>query len=1102
MITRDTGRRNRAANASNRNRLCKFTRALAILALLLSLAPFASAQGFRGSLRGVVRDSSGAVVVGAKVTATNAATGFTRDATSVEDGGYVIPELPAGNYTVTTQAKNLSAPATQATIAVGSDTTLDITLSPGPATATLTVTTAAPLIDASETQLSTDIQNQLVQELPLNGRDFGKLVALVPGVTVEGSGVAGSEKGTGQFNINGNRDRSNNYTLDGTDDNDPFHNNSALNQVGISGDPATLLPLDSIQEFNLQNQFQAEYGRNSGSVVNIITKSGSNEIHGSAYEYHRNSFFDARNFFNVRGADANTGLPLQQSLFINNDFGGSLGGPIVRDKTFFFGAYEGQRERVGSDFDLFVPTAADRTQAIAQAKLDNPAINTGPTDAILTKFFPASTTGIIPFTVKDTNEDDNFIVKLDHRFSEKYLLSGRYAFGQGSQVFPFGSLGGFGSGSRLPAFAQSSPVRVQLVSISFVSTLDPTRINEARFGYTRFRTSFSSLDAGFDPSTVGLNFGTSKLGLPEFDFGGTFDNLGATAFSIPRGRVSQNFQWLDNFTWIRGKHTWKFGGEYRRVAVDSFNDNLERGLFSFSPCSTPCAEDGLPTTVNLLTQYYLGNAFVEALQGNTQRNTFNNGFSLFAQDEWRVRSSLTINAGLRWEYFGILSADNNQLLSNLDANGNLVVVGSPTLKHLYNRDLNNFGPRLGVAWSPLNRTVVRANYGIYYDYVPQDIMLDNFTNSAGVSTNPIGTKPVTGLDFNQNAFNGSDTSTPILTPTVFPNSIFFIPKNFSTPYMQTWSLNLQQGVGNAVGLEAGYVGTKGTHLVRLLDANQPDTQTGLRPNPNFRFMDEFASISSSTYHALQLTARIRAWHGVTGFAGYVFSKSLDDASDGIDFNFATAALPQNSLNLKAEHGPSTFDTRHRFTTAMNYQVPVWQAPPHWLAAGWQLNTIITAQSGRPIPIVNSSDNSTGFDNQQFPFFDTASNFHQRPNVVPGQPFILPNWNAATGYLNPAAFAQPDDGTFGDLGRNAIYGPGFWNVDFSVTKNTNLTERLLLQLRFEFFNIFNHPQFALPGNSFGSDSFGQVTQTPDVAQGNPGLGGGGPRVMQFAARFQF
>jgi outer membrane receptor protein involved in Fe transport len=1066
------------------NLLPKISGICALFTLLACLASSLHAQSYRGSIRGFVHDQSGASIVGAKVGATDLANGYARESATELDGGYVLPELPAGHYDVTAEMKGFSIQRGKVVVEVGRETSLDFVLLVAGTSGGIVVDAGAPLIDPVETQLSTDIQNRLVQELPLNGRDFGKLVALVPGATVEGSGVAGSEKGTGQFNINGNRDRSNNYTLDGTDDNDPFHNNSALNQVGISGAPATLLPLDAIQEFNLQGQFPAEYGRNSGSVVNIITKSGANDLHGSLYEYHRNSFFDARNFFNPVGNP--------QSQFINNNFGGSIGGPVIHNKTFFFGTYEGQRERVGSAFTLFVPTAADRAAAIVLAKGQNPAINTGPTDALLAKFFPASNSRTLPFSVRDTNNDDNFILKLDHNFSQRNVLSGRYAFGQGTQVFPFGSLGGFGSGSRLPSFSQSSPTRVQLVSVSFLTTLDPTHVNEARFGYTRFRTSFTSLDAGFDPASVGLNFGTGKLGLPEFDFGGTLDNLGATAFSIPRGRVSQNLQWLDNFTWIHGTHTWKFGGEYRRVLVNSSNDNLERGLFSFSPAGV-----SPDPVIDLLAGYYLGNAFVEALQGNTQRDTYNNGFSFFAQDEWRLRPTLTINAGVRWEYYGILSGNSN-LLSNLDANGNLVLVGSPTLHHLYNRDLNNFAPRVGVAWNPISHTVVRANYGIYYDYVPQDMLLDSFTNSAGVSTNPIGPKPVTGLDFNQNAFNGSDTTTPILTPSVLPQSIFFIDRNLRTPYMQTWSLNVQQQLGSVIGLEAGYVGTKGTRLVRLRDANQPDVNTGVRPNPNFRFMDEFASISNSTYHAFQFTTRIREGHGLSGFIGYVFSKSLDDASDGIDFNFATAALPQDSNNLKAEKGPSTFDNRHRFTTALNYQVPTCGALPRRLAAGWQLNTIFTAQSGRPIPIVNSLDSSSPGDPN---FGDTASNFHQRPNVMPGVPPVFPHWNPGTGYLNPDAFSMPALG-FGNLGRNAIYGPGFWNMDFSVTKNTNLTERLLLQLRFEFFNIFNHPQFSLPGNSFGSASFGQVTATPDAAQGNPGLGGGGPRVMQFAARFQF
>jgi hypothetical protein len=303
---------------------CKTAKTFAILMLLACVVSSVRAQSFRGTIRGNVTDSTGAAVVGATVTAKNLANGDSRIASSGGEGGYVIPELVAGEYEVSAEAKDLVIVKQKAAVFVGLETTVNVTL--GKVTGTsqrITVEAeAAPLIEPSQNILGEVIEERLVTELPLNGRDFGRLVALVPGATVEGSGVAGSEKGTGQFNINGNRDRSNNYTLDGTDNNDPFHNNSALNQVGISGAPATLLPLDSIQEFNLQGQFQAEYGRNSGSVVNIITKSGTNEVHGSAYEYLRNSFFDARNFFNP------TGTP--QSQFINNNFGGSFGAPIIR----------------------------------------------------------------------------------------------------------------------------------------------------------------------------------------------------------------------------------------------------------------------------------------------------------------------------------------------------------------------------------------------------------------------------------------------------------------------------------------------------------------------------------------------------------------------------------------------------------------------------------------------------------------------------------------------------------------------------------------------------------------------------------------------------
>ena len=1048
----------------------------------------ALAQSYRGSIHGTVTDSSGASIVGARIKAADTANGLIREVQTADDGRYVIAELPAGTYTVEVVFSGFGSGKSDAVVEVGADTAVNFKLLPLSVSKTVTVSAATPLVETTQDVLGGVVEQQLVTELPLDGRDFGKLVALVPGVVVEGSGVAGTEKGFGQFNINGNRDRSNNYTLDGTDNNDPWFNNSALNQVGITGAPATLLPIDAIQEFNVQSQFTAEYGRNSGGVVNIITKSGTNQPHGSAFGYFRNSFVDARNYFNPAGTE--------QTLFINNQFGGSLGGHIVKGKTFFFGAYEGQRERVGSDFSLSVPTQSQIQQAAALALTQAPGLNEKPLLAIL-GYFPTNTTNSdqIPGVVNDRNDLDNFIVKVDHRFGSVHSLAVRYAFGQNQQEFPFGSLGGFGSGSRLAPFAQISPTRVQVLSASLLSTPSSSHINELRFGYTRFRNSFTSADA-VNPRPVGLDFGTGHAGLPEIDFDGVFENLGATVFSIPRARVSQNYQILDNFTWIRGKHSFKFGGENRRAWVSAFNDNFERGLIQFAPCdpTSPstlnCVPAGTSTQVNLLTQYFLGNSsFASAETGNTQRTTYNNGLAFFAEDEFRALPNLTVTYGVRWEYFGPISEAHN-LLSNFPGpfspTQQLVMVGPGGLNGAYKRDLNNFGPRVSIAWNPFPSTVVRAGYGIYYDYIPQDLMIANFTNSAGLATNPIGPDPVLGINYNQGAFNGS-TPGAVFGGLALTNSIFVTPRNLATPYVGEWNLNVQHQLREGAAIEVGYVGSKGTRLTRLYDANQDGSNTV------YSQVATFATISDSTYNALQAQIRFANWHRFSGFSAYVFAKSLDGASDGIDFNGSTAAFPQDSDNLRAEKGPSTFDARHRWTTALNYAVPVWGALPTKFTEGWQWNTIVTAMSGQPIGIITGG----GF------------NGRQRPDVVPGVPEVFHN-SPAAGYINPAAFSLPT-GNDGDLGRDAVYGPGFWNIDFSLTKDTPISERLNFQFRAEFFNIFNHPQFALPGGVIVPGAAPHnanacpgcfSTQTPDVAQGNPGLGGGGPRVLQFAARFTF
>src|SRR5579871_4361608 len=849
------------------------------LSLLLAMPVVVSAQSYRGSIRGRVADPSDAMMANAKVTARSLESGQIRETVTGADGAYVLAELPAGKYEVSVEAAGFVKPTQIAVVEVGQDTAVDFKLALHGADV-VTVNAAPPIVESTRDVLGEVVDQRLVTELPLNGRDFGKLVALVPGATVEPSGVAAIQSGFGQFSINGNRDRSNNYTVDGTDNNDPFFNNSAFNQTGIGGAPASLLPIDAIQEFNLQANFAPEYGRNSGSVVNILTKSGSNHLHGTAFEFLRNSAMDARNYFN-RAVDPTTGAPVRQSAFRNNNFGASLGGPIIKDRMFFFGAYEGQRERVGSDFTFLVPTQAQI--AGAQQLVESNGLTPNPALTNILGLYQAlpgynGISGTIGGTDLDKNSVDSFIVKVDHQLTANESLTGRYALARSQQVFPLGGLG-FGAGSRLPQFAQTSPTRVQLVSASFLSTLSPSKINEVRFGYSRYRTSFAGLDANTDPASFGtsaspFDLGTGKLGLPEIDFNGTFENLGASGFSIPRGRVSQSFQILDNFTLLKGRHTIKFGGEYRRASISSYNDNLERGLFAFygESASTFALCPGLATDpavcsdpgALMLSSFYLGDTFPSADAGNTHRDTFNNGLAFFAQDDFRVSSNLTINYGMRWEYFGPLGEAHN-LLSNLGADGNLAMVGTDGLKHAYDRDLNNFGPRVGFAWNPRAKTVVRGAYGIYYDYIPQDLLVANFTNSAGLATNPIGPQAVVPLNFDPTGWDGSAAGNPILSlpQGPYPNSgssIFVTPRNLVTPYSQNWNLNIEQQITPALALQVGYIGSKGTKLARLRDANQPDVNGNRFNFPNYGPVDQFATISFSNYDALQATLRTRQWH--------------------------------------------------------------------------------------------------------------------------------------------------------------------------------------------------------------------------------------------------
>ncbi len=1056
-----------------------------VVALCLSMAvTIARAQSFSGRIVGTVTDVSGGVIPRASVEVTNEGTGAQRHLVTDDAGNYVVAELPVGLYTVKVEAPNL-APSIkkQIQVDVGSDTRVDVALSTQSIAQTVTVTGEAPQMQRDSSALAEVINNRQVVLLPINGRDFRRLSFLIPGAAPR------TPRGSfGSFTVNGQREKSNIFLIDGVDNNDSFRQQPSFNQGGVLGAPATLFPVDALGEFSIQSQGSAEYGRNSGAVFNIVIKSGTNDFHGSAYGFIRKDSFDARNFFE-----------LKKGPFENNDFGGVLGGPIRRNRTFFFGGYEGQRERVTSPFAVVVPSDSD----IAAARAANAAAGR-PENALSTRLlglFPAPNNpgarNNFVSVAPNRNDDNNFLVKMDHRFSERFNLSGRYVFGQGSQFFPLTA----GVGSPLAPYQTVVPTRVQLAGLNFSQVLTSRLINETRLGYNRFKQNFFPLDADFDPASIGLI--TGAKGLPVITVSG-YVFLGASS-TVPRGRVSSGYQFVDNLTWTRGAHTLKTGGEYRRAPIASFNDVNSRGRINFADQLTPVGNladflAGIPSKAN-----------TTILRGATRRDTFTNGFGLFAQDDWKVSPHLTLNLGLRYEYLGVFSDKGNRLSNFIPSQG-LVPVGGSGLPSLYRPDRNNFAPRLGFAYdlTGKGKTVIRGAYGVYYDTPSQDFFLVQAFDNNGNGN--IGVNPVPGLG----TFLVTFTSTPPFGPGVPifgsataptpPLSLFAVDQNLRSPYVQSYNLNLQQSLGPGTVLQVSYVGSAGHKLFRTRDINQakpgpPNRSVAERENgrpfhaqfPQFSFINYLEASANSNYNAFETYLRQRAWKGLTLYVAYTWSKSIDDASNGLASGTRGLAFPQDSTNTRAERGLSAHDLRHRFTFNAVYDLNLladrllnW---PKRLTEGWQVSAIYTAASGLPITPFLSKDNSG------------TGEINDRPDRV-GDPNSGGPRTAAA-WFNTAAFATPAPGRFGNAGRNTIIGPGANIADFSLNKLTKITERVSLQFRSEFFNIFNHPNFSLPVVDLSSPaSFGTISSTPDVAAGNPRLGDGGPRVIQFGLKLIF
>jgi hypothetical protein len=1152
--------------------------AFAVLSFVLLAGGLTFAQTFRGTILGTVSDSSGAAVPGATVTIKNLDTGLTRTVVTQEDGSYAAPELPIGNYSVSVEKSGFKVGVVNAIkVEVSKDSRVDVTLQPGQLAQTVEVQgEELPMVESTSNTLGGIVESKIVTSLPVNGRDYQKLIFLVPGVTGSPDQITDSPGSFGIFSVNGARGRANNFLLDGTDMNDGYRNDPAINEAGVFGTPATILPVEAIAELHVASNFEAEYGRSAGGVVNVVTKSGTNQIHGSAFEFFRNNALDARNYFDA------TSLP--QNPFHNNQFGGSLGGPIIKEKTFFFIDYEGLRE-VGSqstpscvptynDIKYYSPTSGNPASINAVTKkilglnpdgtintglpasaqkgwpapngtgscIGNPADGLNPDKSFAT--VSSNTTLLTPFS----NNVNGGIIKIDHNFNKDNLLTGRYFLGDSEQSFPLALVGG----GALPNYNTFTPTRVQLVSISCVSVLSPSVVNEARVGWNRFAEGFYAQDRHFDPSTIGLVNGASgiNLGLPRINVG-SFPQLGASS-SDTRNRVDSNWHYIDNVAWKHGKHDIKAGYEFRRTTVSQNFNAYFKGRLNFGSLAT-----FLSGTPSGGTQY----------SGDGNRNTYENSHAIYIQDSYRWSSRVTLNLGLRYDYFGLIQEKHANFTNFNPLTGADILVGQ---RRLYQPDYNNVAPRVSVALDVTGhqRTVVRAGFGIFYDAYSQDMFMGhlpfNSTYDPGAAYSGAGSNPIfVASAFKSQIFAGS----PVFAPRSRMSDRFGVDQNLRTPYMENYNLNLQQQITRKMTLQVGYVGSQGHKLLRFRDLNQPTlamikaynyNANGcctpgalLGPGGGGVYYNYEEASGNSIYNSLQTSYRIDNWHGFSTTFNYTWSHSIDDSSDGEDY-VPNAAQPDNSQGLnKYNRGNSNFDVRNRIAWNFVYEVPNGNSMK-LLRNGWGLSGTVTIQDGQPFHLnYNFEDDYNG-----------TGEFFARPDVV--APLVYHqgdpnNFLQLTSFAVPCTFLQPAQAGFvagstptsnfpaqdcafsavtgnsmhfGTLGRNALLGPHFRQFDFSIYKKTQLTERLNMELRFESYNLLNHPNFAnpylpnfiadaaqngiatggtnlsaypgpCPGTAAGlSCSALRLTATGDVGIGYPFLGSGGPRSLQIAAKFTF
>jgi carboxypeptidase family protein len=1084
---------------------------LSAFALVFVPAVFASPTG---SIAGSIKDQTGALVSGARLTLTNISTNARIGAISDSNGSFQFLQLAPAVYTLQVEAGGFKKVVVDnVVVEVDQITHVDAALQIGSVSETIEVASETiPLLETERSTLSNVVESQVISSMPLNARQYLDLALLTPGVLPASAGTQG-----GGFNVSGARSQANIFLLDGVSNIDT-QINSALGNFRIT---------DAVQEFVVQTSVAtAEFGRGTGGQVNIVTKSGTNTYHGTAFEYLRNSVLDAADFFTNK--NHGTKNPLHR-----NQYGGTFGGPILKDRMFFFTSYEGFRQVAPTVSTTRVPTAAER------------ATVTDPISKSLLQFWPSPnftpTSGANNFiaNVGSTTFDETGLAKVDYNLSEKDHLMGRW--GQyGGTTFTPGALPLLGGNGNAPV--SESGV------LTYTHTFSARLLNEVRVGFSRNKTFITVQDSGFDASTIFVDSSGNPLpgvvhastnhldsGLPTVNVSGGFAPLGSTS-NLPQGRITNTYELYDNVSLIgpfgASRHSWRWGVHVRREDARRFLDGSARGQFSFSNFADFAA--GRVNTATLLF-------------GSTLAYWQRYPWDAYWQDAYKMKDNFTLNYGVRYEYPSAIHQVRNQA-TNFIAGVGPVLLGSNKVLAIdttktgpssffftqapfalsdtgVNTDRNNVAPVLGFAYTPRfarsvfgnDSTVIRGGFRVGYDEVfnniPANMALNapfNLTTTQNKSTQTTPTNPTGKFPWAV----GFDQNVPLVKFVGQPNQVGLVSisaedLNLASSYLYQYSLGVQRRLGSAFSLEVDYQGSAGHKLGLFIDQNQPKLVGGQQifPYPFFGSVGTGVAIGNSNYNSGVVTARYQGRHGIYFEGSYTVGKSIDDGSSYFGSTGERAGLA-DSNNLAAERGPSSFDIRHRAVLTYVIDLPV--GPGHRLLGwhnginrqvfgDWQISGVTSLQTGAPFTVFNNSADFSGF-----------NQFNDRPDVVGTGALHQDNSNPDAAFDKTYFSATPPVGRVGTSGRNQYYGPGLQNYNFAVAKSFSIAktnERVRLRFRADFFNLFNHTNFANPTANESSANFGKITATVGSATATAvgttaGVVGGGPRVIQGALRVEF